>query len=127
LFSSLAAIRLDLAVDWRTVAFTGTLALILGVVLGFTPALQAVRTNVVGVLQGDVTTGRSWRGRAGAFRRLLVGGQIALSVLLLVSAGLFGRSVWDVSTMNLGLRGGDGLSGSLRGPANPDSLCAEAV
>jgi len=126
LFSSLAAIRLDLAVDWRTVAFTQTLALILGVVLGFTPALQAVRTNVVGVLQGDVTTGRSWRGRSGAFRRLLVGGQIALSVLLLVSAGLFGRSLWNVSTMNLGLRVDDVLQASLRVPQNHDVRRVEA-
>jgi hypothetical protein len=69
-----------------------------------TPALEAVRTSLVSVLRGDVTTGRSWRGRSGAVRRLLVGGQIALSVLLLVSAGLFGRSLWNVSRLNLGLR-----------------------
>ena len=114
LFSNLAAIRLDLALDLRTVAFSFALSLVLGVLLGMPPALQAVRTSLVSVLQGDVTTGRSWRGRSGAVRRVLVGGQIALSLLLLVSAGLFGRSLWNVSGLNLGMRIDDVLQVSVR-------------
>lgn len=116
LFSNLAAIRLDLVLDWRTVAFSGALSLVLGLLLGLTPALQTVRTSLVSVLQGDVTTGRSWRGRSGAVRRVLVGGQIALSLLLLVSAGLFGRSLWNVSELNLGMRIDDVLQVSMRLP-----------
>jgi putative ABC transport system permease protein len=118
LFSNLAAIRLDLAMDWRTVTFSVAISLVLGVLLGLTPAIQGARASLVSMLQGDVTTGRSWRGRTGAVRRLLVGSQIALSLLLLVSAGLFGRSLWNLSGLNLGMRIENVLQVSMRLPQN---------
>jgi predicted permease len=117
-FSNLAGIRLELAMDWRTLAFTAGLSLVLGLLLGMTPALQAFRTSVIGVLQGDATTGRSWRGQSGAVRRVLVGAQIAFSLLLLVSAGLFGRSLLNLSGLNLGMRIDEVLQVSLRLPQN---------
>jgi predicted permease len=117
-FSNLAGIRLELAMDWRTLTFTAGLSLVLGLLLGLTPALQALRTSVVGVLRGDATTGSSWRGQSGALRRLLVGAQIALSLLLLVSAGLFGRSLMNLSGLNLGMRVDEVLQVSLRLPQN---------
>jgi predicted permease len=121
LFSTLAALRLELALDWRTVAFGGAISLVLGLLLGLTPAFQAARTNLVGAFQGDATTGRSWRGQSGMARRLLVGGQIALAVLLLVSAGLFGRSLWNVTRLDLGMRVDHVLQISLRLPQNRQS------
>ena len=116
LFSNLAGIRLELGMDWRTLAFTAALSLVLGLLLGLTPALDSLRTSVVSVLQGDTTTGRSWRGRTGTLRRILVGAQIALSLMLLVGAGLFGRSLLNLSRLNLGIRVNEVLQMSLRLP-----------
>jgi predicted permease len=126
LFSNLAGIRLELAMDWRTLAFTAGLSLVLGLLLGLTPALQAFRTNMVTALKGDATTGRSWRGRSGAVRRVLVGAQIALSLLLLVGAGLFGRSLLNLSGLNLGMRVDEVLQVSLRLPQNQTREDVEA-
>jgi predicted permease len=125
-FSNLAGIRLELAMDWRTLAFTAGLSFVLGLLLGMTPALQALRASVIGVLQGDATTGRSWRGQSGAVRRVLVGAQIALSLLLLVSAGLFGRSLLNLSGLNLGMRIDEVLQVSLRLPQNHQPEQVEA-
>lgn len=125
-FSNLAAIRLELALDWRTIAFTATVSIALGVLFGLTPAFQALRASVVNALKGDASTGRSWRGQSGLLRRCLVGGQIALSVLLLVSAGLFGRSLFNVSMLNLGMRVDGVLQASLRVPQTQTAERVEA-
>lgn len=87
------------ALGLRVVAFTVGLSLLAGSVAGVAPALQASRLE----LARDLAQGaRGTRGRSRT-RDLLTAGQAALSVLLLVGAGLFLRSVGQVRSLDLGL------------------------
>lgn len=85
-------IRLDFPVDWRVLAFTGVVALVAGIAAGVLPAFRAGRTEVASVLRdeaGGIVGGR----RKVSARGLLVGGQVAVSMVLLVAGGLFVRSL----------------------------------
>jgi predicted permease len=83
----------------RVIAFTLGVAVIAGTVSGVAPALQATRLD----LTRDLASGA--RGAAGGspVRELLTVGQAALSVLLLVGAGLFIKSVQQLRVLDLGL------------------------
>jgi predicted permease len=87
------------ALGLRVVAFTLSASLIAGILAGVAPALQATRLD----LTRDLASGaRDASGRS-RVRESLTVGQAALSVLLLVGAGLFIRSVHQVRSLDLGL------------------------
>ena len=78
------------------IAFTGLLALGTGFLFGLYPALHASRTDLVSMLKS--ATGQPSGARSAArFRTSLVTAQIALSMALLVAAGLFIKSLVNVS------------------------------
>ena len=84
------------------VIFAGALALGTGVLFGLFPALESTRIDLSSSLKGQ--SGRSGASKAATrFRFGLVTAQIALSTTLLVSAGLFIRSLTNVSRVDLGL------------------------
>lgn len=87
------------ALGLRVVAFTIGLALLAGVLAGVAPALQATRLD----LARDLGSGTRTAGGRSRLRDLLTSGQAALSVLLLVGAGLFLQSVERVRSLDLGL------------------------
>ena len=87
---------LDLGLDPTILLFTLLVSLGTGVVVGLVPALQATRPDVAPTLK-DEGTG-SDAPRVLILSRLLVTGQIAMSVVLLVAAGLFLRS-FDASRL----------------------------
>jgi predicted permease len=80
-------LRLDLSLDLRVLAFTACCALATGLAFGLVPAREAARLSVVQALK-DVDAGARSR-----LRRLLLVGQVALSLLLLTVAGLFLRAL----------------------------------
>ncbi len=86
-------------IDWRTVAFAGLATLAVGVLTGLAPILQARRTDVGGALRIGAREGTYQRSRT---RTALLLVQGALSVLLLVGAGLFVRSLHQVRNIRLG-------------------------
>jgi macrolide transport system ATP-binding/permease protein len=81
-------LSLDLQLSAPVLTFTLTLSLATGVVFGLVPALQATSPALVPALKGD-----SPRGSRSRASRLLVVGQVALSLVLLIAAGLFVRSL----------------------------------
>jgi predicted permease len=87
-------IDLDLGIglDPTVLAVTTGVSLLAGLLFGLAPALQASRTPVGSVLreEGNAVAGG---GRRIDLRGFLVAGQLALSVVLLVGAGLFARSL----------------------------------
>jgi predicted permease len=91
----------DLALDYRVLGFTLLLSALTGVIFGLLPALQASRADLVTTLKGEgpaVTSGT----RRLSLRNLLVVSQVALSLMLLISAGLFIRSTRNAQDMNPG-------------------------
>jgi putative ABC transport system permease protein len=81
----------QIALDGTVLAFAVGVALVGGLLIGFYPALQAARTEVGSVLK-DHTRGAGGGAAAKSFRHLLVIAQIALSLCLLICAGLLVRS-----------------------------------
>ena len=80
----------DLGLDGRVLGFSFLLTILTGVLFGLAPALQGTRLNLIAQLkQGAVFT---LAPRSGQLRHGLVAAQVALSLVLLVSAGLMLRS-----------------------------------
>jgi predicted permease len=84
--------------DWRVGAFTVLIALAAGVVAGLLPAIQSSRPDLVSALKGGAREGV----RRSRLRSVLVVSQSALSVVLLVGAALFIRSLRNVRALDLG-------------------------
>ncbi len=85
--------------DARVIAFAAAAALAAGLLAGLAPALQAGRADVAADLKAGVREGTYHRSKT---RTVLLVVQGALSVVLLVGAGLFVRSFEHVRTMRLG-------------------------
>jgi len=88
------------AVDWHVGLFTLAVALVTGVVFSFAPAMVSSRVDLQSSLKDGITASKRGRGR---LRSALVAVQIAVSVLLLVCAGLFARTLHNVRSLDLGL------------------------
>ncbi|MGI9625618.1 MAG: ABC transporter permease [Longimicrobiales bacterium] len=82
-------INLDFALDRRVLTWTGLISVGAGLLFGLFPALQASRPELVAALKGEGSRG----GRRISLRDGLVIAQVSLSILLLVGAGLFLRSL----------------------------------
>jgi predicted permease len=97
-----------LRIDSRVLFFTAGVTFIASMVAGLAPALKATRPNLVNELKGDVTAtqagGRRWTLRDG-----LVVLQIAVTLVLLVSAGLLTRSLVAAQRLGIGFKS-DGLA-----------------
>jgi predicted permease len=97
-----AIATLALRVDGLVMLFAAALALGTGVLFGLFPALHSTRPDLVGALKGQ--SGQPSGARSAArFRTSLATAQIALSMALLVAAGLFTKSLFNVSRVDLGL------------------------
>jgi putative ABC transport system permease protein len=79
----------DIALDGRVLAFTAALSLLTGMLFGIVPALQSSRTDLQSVLKEG---GRDSHVATGWLRRVLVVGEIAVSVVLVAAAMLLARS-----------------------------------
>lgn len=92
----------DAQIDWRVLVFTGVLAILTGFLFGLAPALQSSRTALASTLNAVA------RGAAASVSHRLRGAlavaEIALAVLLIVSAGLLIRSFWSLSHVDPGFR-----------------------
>jgi predicted permease len=88
---------------WNVVGFAAALSLATGFLFGLFPALQSSKPDIVTVLRAG--SGKLAGVRAASrFRNSLVTVQIALSMALLVSAGLFVKSLQNVSKVDLGTK-----------------------
>jgi predicted permease len=99
---------LDVNPDLRLLLFTLGITLLTGVLFGVAPAMRALRVDLNHVLRGasGSITGAGRGGSRLPMGRVLVGLQVALSLLLLVAAGLFVRSLQKLSAVPLGYDAG---------------------
>ncbi|MDE3155585.1 MAG: ABC transporter permease [Acidobacteriota bacterium] len=94
---------LDFTLNAGALWFSAGLTIGTGLLFGLFPALHSTRPDLVSTLKGQA--GQPSGARAAArFRTSLATAQIALSMALLVAAGLFTKSLDNVSRINLGLR-----------------------
>jgi predicted permease len=94
-------INLHLTPDPRVLGFAFLASLITGLLCGLVPALQSTRPNLVGSLKNETAAARNSRFD---LRRALVVLQVAVSLLLLIGAGLFVRSLSNLETLDPGFR-----------------------
>jgi putative ABC transport system permease protein len=96
-------IFLDLGMDWRVLSFTTALAVLTTVLFGLAPAVRATRAEPATLLQSGSRGMTGGRERF-SLRRILVVSQVALSVVLLMTALLFARSLRNLTTLNIGFQ-----------------------
>ncbi len=94
---------LQFSLEPRVILFTGITAIATGLLFGMFPALHSTRSDLITVIRagaGQIAGGRA----ASRFRATMVTVQIALSMALLISAGLFLKSLSNVSKVDLGVQ-----------------------
>jgi predicted permease len=92
-------LALDVTVDWRVLLFSLGVSLIAGAIFGLAPALQATRPGLSQALRETSAQGGASKTR---LRSVLVVAQIAISLVVLISAGLVLRTLLQLQTMNPG-------------------------
>jgi predicted permease len=97
-----AATEMDFTLQPAAIVFSAVLALGTGLLFGFFPAVYSTRPDLVSTLKNQAGQPSGARA-AKRFRASLATVQVALSMMLLVCAGLFIRSLYNVSRVDLGL------------------------
>ncbi len=92
---------IDIRPDVRVLLFTIAVSIVTGILFGLAPALQASRPDLVVELK-EKTSAPAGSRRPFALRNVLVAGQIALSLIALVGAGLFLRSLQNAQRISPG-------------------------
>jgi predicted permease len=91
---------LTVSFDWRVFAFTAGATLLTGVLFGLAPAWRSTRASINAALKegsrGATRRRRAWSGKA------IVGFQVALSTLLVMSAAFFVRTIVNLNRVNPG-------------------------
>jgi len=95
-----AGTALSTSPDLRVLAFALALSLVTGVLFGLVPALQATRPAIAPTLKDQGSNISS----SARLRNALVVSQVAVSLLLLVGAGLFARSLYNLREVDPGFR-----------------------
>ncbi len=94
---------MDFSISGGAMLFAAALSITTGLLFGLAPAIQSTRPDLVTELRNN--SGKLSGGRGAArFRTSLVTAQIALSMALLISAGLFIKSLRNVSRVDLGIK-----------------------
>ena len=91
----------DFAIDIRVLLFTFGLSMLAAIVFGLAPALRTSRPELVSALK-DEALAPSERGRRFSLKSMLVVTQVALSLVLLIAAGLFLRSLQRAQAIDPG-------------------------
>jgi predicted permease len=97
-------VRLDLSPDVRLLAFATTVAILTGLLFGLVPACLSTSIDVNSTLKSDAP-GMGVRGSHLTFGKGFVVAQVAMSLLLLVGAGLFVRSLQKLQRTDAGFIG----------------------
>jgi predicted permease len=102
--------------DWRILLFTLCVSLLTGIVFGLVPALQATRPNLAPTLKDEV--GAITSTASIGLRKTLVVAQVTLSLLLLIGAGLFIRSLKNLKGVDPGFKTRNLLTFAIDAPLN---------
>jgi predicted permease len=99
--SGRSPLHLEIRPDLRILSFTAALCLLTGILFGLAPAFRASKVSLTSALsERGAGTGRA--GGRFTLGKLLVIAQVALSLLLLIGAGLFTRTLTNLKSQDLG-------------------------
>jgi putative ABC transport system permease protein len=93
---------LHVGIDWRVLGFTLGLSLLTGLTFGLAPAFHSSKTELVESLK-EGSRGSTEGSRRLRMRNVLMVGELAMAVILLVIAGLLVQSLWRLQKVNSGL------------------------
>ena len=93
---------LTATIDLRVLLFCLACSIATGLLFGLYPALQATKPDLIPSLKAQ--SGQTSAGGSNFFRKSLVTAQVAISLLLLVAAGLLGRTLINLNRVDLGIR-----------------------
>jgi putative ABC transport system permease protein len=91
----------DLGLDWTVLGFTAALAAVTCVLFGLAPAFRATRTHPAQIMRASGRGMTDGRDRFN-LRRMLVVGQLALSLVLVTGALLFGGTLKNLTSVDIG-------------------------
>jgi len=102
-------------VDWQVLVYTLGAALLTGIVFGLAPALEGTRFDVNSMLKDSGGRGAA-SGSGSRFKKILVAGEMAMAVMVVVCAALLINSFVRMMGINLGFDGGRVLVGDVQLP-----------
>ena len=105
----------EVAIDGRALVFTLAISLLTGVLFGLVPALLSARTGLRAILAEGARSSSAGRGRTPAWS-VLIGGEVALAMVLLVGAGLLLEGLWNLLRVDPGFRTAEVLTFDLTVP-----------
>jgi hypothetical protein len=105
-----STVALDVQPDARVLSFTIAICLLTGILFGLAPALQAARANI----NPDLRESRTQSGMGSNLGKALAVLQVALSLLVLIGAGLFVRSLQNLNAVDVGYNPGESSAGQHR-------------
>ncbi|HEY6388910.1 MAG TPA: ABC transporter permease [Candidatus Acidoferrum sp.] len=103
--------------DTGVLLFAIGATLLSGILFGIIPSWRVTRLGVSDVIKDQGSTSSASVAHVG-FRKLLVAGQVAFTMLLLAGAGLFMRSLWNLRNQDLGLKTDNVLTFSIQPSLN---------
>src|SRR5262245_6014040 len=89
----------ELPMDWRVFGFTAAVAMLTGLLFGLAPALRATRVDLNSALKENA---RGSKGSLSVLGKSLVIAQVAVSLVLLIGAGLFIRTLHNLQNVSFG-------------------------
>lgn len=92
---------LDLSLDRRVLAYTGAIAILTGILFGLFPTIRSTRVSLTSAMKGAGAEDAERRARFHP-GKWIVASQVAMSLVLLVAAGLFLRSLAKLVTLDIG-------------------------
>ena len=96
-------VMLALGIDTRVLLYTIGIATIAGLIAGLAPAIRATKPNLAAEMKGDLPVAGA-PGRRWSLRDVLVAAQTAVTLVLLVAAGLLTRSIIEARRVDVGFR-----------------------
>jgi putative ABC transport system permease protein len=93
----------EIGIDWRVLVFTLVVSIATGVLFGMAPMLHRFGKTTAEALKA--ASGKTTASvEANHFRRLMVAGELALALVLLIGAGLMVRGFWKLQAVDIGMR-----------------------
>jgi putative ABC transport system permease protein len=117
---------IEITLDATVLAFTAFLAVFVGILAGLLPALRFTRTNVNEALKQGQSRGSS-DSSGSKTRSLLVVSEVALSLVLLIGAGLMLRTLWELRSVQPGFDPNHVLTMSIPVPPNKFNTAAAQI